>query len=143
MPLIEIYHRSAEGWSRYEPSRSGFEKVTGPADYIEDAPKPGYYLLAGRLYPFAVPLAGPFASLDAAKGRLDIEMRYRDAVEKYEAARDAARVALYEVAAVLTGDETPNHTKARVLVQQLDEECDGPCVLPRVFETASDYLDQD
>jgi len=139
MALIEIHHRSTEGWSRYEPSRNGFEQITGPADYIEDAPETGYYLLAGDPYPFA----GPFASLDAAKERLDIEMRYRDAVEKYERARDAARDALYEVAAMLTGDETPNYTKAGVLVQELDEECDNPCILPQVFETASDYLDRD
>jgi len=44
---------------------------------------------------------------------------------------------------MLTGDETPNYTKAGVLVQELDEECDNPCILPQVFETASDYLDRD
>jgi len=139
MALIEIYHRSTEGWSRYEPSRNGFEQITGPADYIEDAPEPGYYLLAGSSYPFA----GPFATMTEAIARAYIEERYRLARERYERASDAARDALYEVAAMLTGDETPNYTKAGVLVQELDEECDNPCILPQVFETASDYLDRD
>ena len=137
MALIEIHHRSTEGWSRYEPSRNGFEQITGPADYIEDAPETGYYLLAGDPYPFA----GPFASLDAAKERLDIEMRYRDVVEKYEAARDAARDALYGVAALLTGSQGSYDEDSMALVRGWFEDCDDPDLLPHVPETASDYLD--
>ena len=139
MPLIEIYHRDTEGWkwTRYQQSSNGFEHSWTVTGDLNDPLEPGYYLLAGSPYPFA----GPFASLDAAKERLDIEMRYRDVVEKYEAARDAARDALYGVAALLTGSQGSYDEDSMALVRGWFEDCDDPDLLPHVPETASDYLD--
>lgn len=143
MPLIEIYHRDTEGWkwTRYQQSSNGFEHSWTVTGDLNDPLETGYYLLAGSPYPFA----GPFASLDAAKERLDIEMRYRDAVEQYERARDAARDALFEVAAVIAdavcGKAIHSGDVASSIRYDWETYCDDPTLLPMVPETASDYID--
>ena len=134
-----LRHHGGGAWSRYDRDADQWNAITNPEPPVDDAPEAGYYVDPAHCsYVFKI---GPFATMTEAIARADIEERYGLAKERYERARDAAVDALYEVAAMLTGDETPNRTKARVLVQHLDEECDNPCTLPQVFATASDYLD--
>jgi hypothetical protein len=141
MAMDILQHHGGGAWSRYDRDADQWNAITNPEPPVDDAPEVGYYVDPTET--FCAFKIGPFATMTEAIARADIEERYRLARERYERARDAARDALHGVAAVLTGDETPNYTKAGVLVQELDEECDAPTILPQVFETASDYLDRD
>jgi hypothetical protein len=135
-----LQHHGGGAWSRYDRDADQWNAITNPEPPVDDAPEVGYYVDPTET--FCAFKIGPFATMTEAIARADIEERYRLARERYERASRAARDALYEVAAVLTGDEAPNYTNA-VLVRELDEECDNPCILPHIFETASDYLDRD